>query len=190
MAFIRDFFRHKQTLVVFFSSTAIALYGYDQGMMSLINTNYNYLQTMDIRENSPLVGVVVSIYYVGCSVGAVLASAWADRFGRKSGMFACLAMSSLGNLIMFLSGIEGWENKLVDAMLGTTGNGKAPLATMFLGRVIMGLGVGKLNSLSRSLFPLVLDKMFCMSCACKYSSEGEEDCAAMRRQSENIRNRS
>jgi hypothetical protein len=31
----RDAYRNKQTHVVIFSSTAIALYGYDQGMMSL-----------------------------------------------------------------------------------------------------------------------------------------------------------
>lgn len=145
MAVLNGLLHSKQSLVVFFASTAIALYGYDQGMMSLINTNYNYLQTMDIRENSPLVGVIVSIYYIGCSVGAVLASAWADRFGRKSGMFVCLATSSLGNAIMFVSGIEGWENGLVNWLLGTTGVGRAPLATMFLGRTIMGLGVGESN---------------------------------------------
>lgn len=42
-----------------FSSTAIALYGYDQGMMSLINTNKDYLSTMGLEEESPQVGVIV-----------------------------------------------------------------------------------------------------------------------------------
>lgn len=45
--------------VVLFSSTAIALYGYDQGMMSLINTNKDYLSTMGLEEESPQVGVIV-----------------------------------------------------------------------------------------------------------------------------------
>ncbi len=62
--------KHQQ--VVLFSSTAIALYGYDQGMMSLINTNYDYLSTMGISETNPLVGVIVSVYYLGCAVGAVM----------------------------------------------------------------------------------------------------------------------
>ena len=48
----------KQTQVVLFSSTAIALYGYDQGMMSLINTNRSYLRTMGIEEESPIVGIM------------------------------------------------------------------------------------------------------------------------------------
>ena len=95
--------------------------------MSLINTNYDYLATMGISEDSSLVGLIVSVYYLGCAVGAVLFSAWADRFGRKSSMFACLATSSVGNLIMFISGL-GYKNQA--------------LLVMFLGRIIMGLGVG------------------------------------------------
>jgi hypothetical protein len=63
-------YNDKQTQVVIFSSTAIALYGYDQGMMSLINTNYDYLRTMGIGQDSALVGVVVAVYY--------LVSAWAN----------------------------------------------------------------------------------------------------------------
>jgi hypothetical protein len=50
--------------VVLFSSTAIALYGYDQGMMSLINTNKDYLSTMGLEEESPQVGVIVVCIYL------------------------------------------------------------------------------------------------------------------------------
>ena len=62
----------KKNEVVLFSATAIALYGYDQGMMSLINTNYDYLDTMGIKEEDPLVGIIVSVYYLGCAVGAIM----------------------------------------------------------------------------------------------------------------------
>ena len=118
----------KQTEVVLFSSTAIALYGYDQGMMSLINTNYNYLNTMGLAEDDPMVGVIVSVYYLGCAVGAVIASAFSNAKGRRPGIFACLATASLGNLLSFIAGIGG------------TGGG---LTLMLLGRIVMGLGVGK-----------------------------------------------
>ena len=114
-----------------FSSTAIALYGYDQGMMSLINTNYDYLTTMGIRENDPQVGVIVSVYYLGCAVGAVIFSWLADQYGRKPALFACLASASVGNFVMFVSGL---------------GYSKGALAVMYLGRVIMGLGVGGVDS--------------------------------------------
>lgn len=121
----------KQTNVVIFSATAIALYGYDQGMMSLINTNQNYLATMGIGEESPIVGVVVAIYYLGCAVGAVLFSKLADKAGRKKSIFFSLAAASLGNLIMFVAGMKFQ---------------KAALWVMLAGRVIMGLGVGGIDA--------------------------------------------
>jgi sugar porter (SP) family MFS transporter len=129
----RQAYHDKQTQVVLFSSTAIALYGYDQGMMSLINTNYEFLNTMGIGIDSAIVGVIVSVYYLGCAVGAVLFSKFADKKGRKKSIFACLATASLGNFIMFISGLgEGWPPN-------------AALATILVGRVVMGLGVGGID---------------------------------------------
>lgn len=114
-----------------FSSTAIALYGYDQGMMSLINTNSDYLSTMGISKESAMVGVIVSIYYLGTAVGAVLFSKIADKYGRKPALFGCLAMSSLGNAIMFIAGLGYDEGALI---------------VMIIGRIVMGLGVGGVDS--------------------------------------------
>ena len=116
---------------MFFSSIAIALYGYDQGMMSLVNTNYDYLSTMGIDGEDPLVGVIVSVYYLGCAVGSVLASLLADKRGRKPSIFACLAVTAAGNLLMFISGL-GFQT--------------GAMTLMFLGRIIMGLGVGGIDS--------------------------------------------
>ncbi|KAF1991606.1 MFS monosaccharide transporter-like protein [Aulographum hederae CBS 113979] len=117
--------------VVLFSSTAIALYGYDQGMMSLINTNHHYLRTMSIPSNSPIVGVIVSIYYLGCAAGAVIFSKYADRYGRKKAIFLCLFAAALGNLVMFVAGL---------------GYHRGARAVMMVGRVIMGLGVGGVDA--------------------------------------------
>ncbi|KAF1916812.1 general substrate transporter [Ampelomyces quisqualis] len=128
---LRQAYNDKQTHVVMFSATAIALYGYDQGMMSLINTNQNYLSTMGIAEESPIVGVIVAVYYLGCAVGAVLFSKLADKFGRKKSIFFSLASASLGNLIMFVSGMKF---------------PKLALGLMLAGRVIMGLGVGGIDA--------------------------------------------
>ena len=124
-------FADKKAEIVLFSSTAIALYGYDQGMMSLINTNQDYLATMGIAEESPIVGVIVSVYYLGCAVGSILASWFADRDGRKPSIFACLAITSLGNLIMFIAGL---------------GFSQGAIVLMFIGRTVMGLGVGGIDS--------------------------------------------
>ncbi|KAH0366696.1 general substrate transporter, partial [Aureobasidium melanogenum] len=121
----------KVTQVVVFSSTAIALYGYDQGMMSLINTNEDYLSTMGLPEESPIVGLIVALYYLGTAVGAVIFSFLADRFGRKPALFGCLAMSSLGNLIMFVSGLKFSQGAMI---------------VMIIGRIVMGLGVGGVDA--------------------------------------------
>ena len=96
--------------------------------MSLINTNYNYLATMGIAEEDPMVGIIVSVYYLGCAVGAVLGSRFADYKGRKAGIVATLLTAVVGNLIMFVAGMGGMSGGL---------------ATMLIGRIVMGLGVGR-----------------------------------------------
>lgn len=131
LQFFADGLINKKNEIVLFSATAIALYGYDQGMMSLINTNYDYLETMGISGESPLVGIIVSVYYLGCAVGAVLASLLADKAGRKPSIFASLALTALGNAFMFVSGL---------------GYDKGAMTMMFLGRIIMGLGVGGIDA--------------------------------------------
>jgi MFS family permease len=100
-------------------------------MMSLINTNENYLSTMGLPEESPIVGLIVALYYLGTAVGAVIFSYLADRFGRKPALFGCLAMSSLGNLIMFVAGLQ---------------YSKGAMIVMIAGRVVMGLGVGGVDA--------------------------------------------
>lgn len=100
-------------------------------MMSLINTNQDYLDTMGISKGDPLVGVIVSVYYLGTAVGAVIFSYMADKIGRRPALFGCLAMSSLGNLVMFIAGF---------------GYSQGALAVMFTGRIIMGLGVGGIDA--------------------------------------------
>jgi len=131
MSWVKQYLGDKKTEVIIFSSTAIALYGYDQGMMSLINTNYDYLNTMGIAEEDPMVGIIVSVYYLGCAVGAILASLFADKRGRKPSIFACLAVTALGNLLMFISGL-GYQ--------------KGAMWIMLVGRIVMGLGVGGIDA--------------------------------------------
>jgi sugar porter (SP) family MFS transporter len=108
-----------------------------QGMMSLINTNHNYLRTMQMKGESPVVGIIVSVYYLGCAVGSVLASWLADREGRKQSIFLCLATTTLGNLLMFISGLS---------MDGSSTWGGGAIGCMLAGRTVMGLGVGGIDA--------------------------------------------
>ena len=143
----------KKHEIVAFSSTAIALYGYDQGknrtstsmlqrvtcegMMSLINTNRDYLRTMRLSEESPVVGIIVSVYYLGAAIGSVLASWLADKEGRKPSIFLCLATTALGNTLMFISGLS------IDGSSPWDG---VAIVCMLVGRLVMGLGVGGIDA--------------------------------------------
>ena len=77
----------------------MTLFGYDQGVFGTLlelcgrfNT-YNspggvvvtgdYLDTMNLRNNSGLLGTVTAIYDIGCFFGALLAFAVGDPLGRK-----------------------------------------------------------------------------------------------------------
>jgi len=82
-----------------------------------------------------MVGIIVSVYYLGCTIGAILASWNADKKGRKPSIFACLATTSLGNLFMFASGLS---------MEGSSSWNSGAIGCMLAGRVVMGLGVGVL----------------------------------------------
>ncbi|KAI1137506.1 general substrate transporter [Hypoxylon sp. FL0543] len=124
--------------MVVFSSLAIALYGYDQGIMSLVNTNNSYLRTMGIREDSPVVGIIVSIYYLGCIVGAIMASNLADKRGRKVAITASLVISVIRNLLMFVPGIYPWNSD-------STWSGWS-IVVMCVGRVVLGLGIGGVDA--------------------------------------------
>lgn len=86
---------------------------------------------MGIAESSPIVGVIVSIYYLGTAVGAVLGSWYADKKGRHPSIIASLIVAALGNLIMFVAGLGYSKNAIV---------------VMMVGRVVMGLGVGGIDA--------------------------------------------
>jgi MFS family permease len=111
------------------------------GMMSLINTNYDYLTTMGISEEDPMVGIIVSVYYLGCAAGAVIGSWFSDLKGRRLAILATLLTSSIGNLIMFFAGLGG--------MPGAK-------ATMLIGRIVMGMGVGTCTSPSPAVMTRIL----------------------------------
>lgn len=105
--------------------------------MSLINTNYNYLETMQISKESPVVGVIVAVYYIGCTIGAIIASWLADKEGRRPSIFICLATTCAGNILMFISGYT---------MSGSSPWNGGAIACMLLGRIVMGLGVGGIDA--------------------------------------------
>ena len=102
----------------------------DQGVMSQINLNTQYYDVMGINpvknnsRNTAAVGGIVSVYYIGTFIGALLAGSLADRCGRiKAVVFGSL-----------------W------ALLGAVLQASAQNITwMCCARVIAGVGVGAID---------------------------------------------
>lgn len=84
-------------MINLFAGIAICFYGYDQGVMSLVNQNSDYQKLMGIyplegsSRNTAAEGGIVAVYYGGTLVGALMAGSLADRCGRiKAIVFGCL----------------------------------------------------------------------------------------------------
>ncbi|KAG8533739.1 uncharacterized protein KY384_001480 [Bacidia gigantensis] len=116
-----------------FAGVAIMFYGYDQGVMSQVNLNEDYWNIMGINSpkegprksrNVAAEGGIVSVYYAGTLVGALIAGSLADRCGRiKAVVFGSM-----------------W------ALLGAVLQASAyNIAWMCCARVIAGVGVGALD---------------------------------------------
>ena len=113
-----------------FAGVAIMFYGYDQGVMSLVNLNEDYQEKMKIvpiehnSRNVAALGGIVSVYYGGTLIGALAAGSLADRMGRiKAVVWGCL-----------------W------ALLGAVLQASAyNIAWMCCARVIAGVGVGAID---------------------------------------------
>ncbi|KAI9756833.1 MAG: hypothetical protein M1835_000695 [Candelina submexicana] len=113
-----------------FAGVAIMFYGYDQGVMSQVNLNPDYLMHMGIyptkgsSKNVAALGGIVAVYYGGTFIGALIAGSLADRCGRiKAVVFGSM-----------------W------ALLGAVLQASAyNMAWMCCARVIAGVGVGAID---------------------------------------------
>ncbi|OQD90879.1 hypothetical protein PENANT_c001G10884 [Penicillium antarcticum] len=86
-------FKNPSTMykaINFFACVAICFYGYDQGVMSMVNFNHDYQKLMGIyppegsSRTTTAEGGIVAVYYGGTMIGALMAGALADRCGRTS----------------------------------------------------------------------------------------------------------
>ncbi|KAI0937922.1 hypothetical protein AcV7_003256 [Taiwanofungus camphoratus] len=125
----------------FVAGLAIFFFGYDQGMMGGVNTAPDYVRVMKLGYSTyqgPSEGYVVtitkptrqggivSIYYLGTLIGALIAGILGDKLGRIKTMF-------IGSL---------WV--LIGATLQCSAQN---IAWMLCARVINGIGTGFLNAI-------------------------------------------
>ncbi|OQU97516.1 hypothetical protein CLAIMM_03441 [Cladophialophora immunda] len=113
------------------AGTCLLFFGYDAAVMSLVNINPDYLEHMDSAggtdRDAARVGGIVSFWFLGFLLGAILAGSYADKIGRlKSIQLGCVW------------GIVG------ACLLASAQN----FSWMVCGRIISGIGCGHLNTIA------------------------------------------
>ncbi|KZP06847.1 hypothetical protein FIBSPDRAFT_763696 [Athelia psychrophila] len=110
---------------------AILFYGYDQGVMSLVNLNEDYLTKMGIypttgnQRNTAALGGIVAVYYGGSLIGALFGGELADRAGRITAIMIGVIVSVIGAIFQASAQNITW---------------------MCCARVVTGLGVGAIDA--------------------------------------------
>lgn len=107
------------------ASSGFLLFGYDQGVMSGIITEPNFLKwfpQMDpMNKKGAIQALVVAIYEIGCLLGSFFIIAYGDKLGRRRAVL-------LGTVIM---------------LIGTAIQASSfSLAQLIVGRIVTGCGNG------------------------------------------------
>ncbi|CAG8299672.1 unnamed protein product [Penicillium salamii] len=106
--------------VTAFVSLGAFLFGYDQGVMGVIVADERWIDLMH-PKNSWVTGTVVSLYDVGCFIGAMSLGYLADPLGRERTLSVACAVFVVGAVLQAAS---------------------YTVVQITIGRVILGLGVG------------------------------------------------
>ncbi|KAJ5278710.1 Sugar transporter [Penicillium angulare] len=111
--------KYLYTLTAFVSLGAF-LFGYDQGVMGVIVADQRWIDLMH-PKNSWVTGMVVSLYDVGCFIGAMSLGWLADPFGRERTLAIACFVFIIGAILQAAS---------------------YTITQITIGRVILGYGVG------------------------------------------------
>ncbi|CAN6668378.1 high-affinity hexose transporter Hxt6p [Trichomonascus vanleenenianus] len=112
------------------SGCCIMFFGYDASVMSLVNSNPDYLRLMGTNHgtdrDAAAIGGIISVWFLGFAIGAIMTGSYADRIGR-------LKTATLGAVWAVLGG----------ALQASAFN----ITWMMFARVIGGIGCGHLNTI-------------------------------------------
>ncbi|KAI1107909.1 putative sugar transporter [Jackrogersella minutella] len=111
--------QYVYTLTAFVSLGAF-LFGWDQGVMAMIIADDRWLKLMQ-PANDWSVGFVISIYNIGCVVGAMTTGFFADSCGRERTISLASTVFIIGALLQAAS---------------------YTIAQISVGRLVLGFGVG------------------------------------------------
>ena len=90
--------RATRTAVAITCGQAFFLFGYDQGVFGGLITNPDFLNVFGHPEPG-LMGIIVSIYNLGCLFGCILNFFVADRLGRRKAIWVAMLFISVGAVI-------------------------------------------------------------------------------------------
>lgn len=105
--------------------TGFLLFGYDQGVMGGLLTLDSFLNNFPKLNDETIQGTAISIYEIGCMMGALSVTAWGDRYGRRMMIF-------IGSIIM-----------TIGAILQASA---FSLAQLIVGRIVTGIGNGMITA--------------------------------------------
>ena len=115
-----------QKLITAVATTDFLLFGYDQGVMAGIISSPAFVEAFpQVATSSTWQGFVVSIYAVGCFLGASFILSFGDRLGRRYSIFLGAAVMIIGVIIQ------------ITAVTPSTG----ATAQFIIGRCITGVSI-------------------------------------------------
>ncbi|KAF8907034.1 general substrate transporter [Gymnopilus junonius] len=79
-------------------TTAMTLFGYDQGVFGGIIVTPSFLETMG-NPDPNLQGTIVSLYDIGCFFGAISTFVFGERLGRKKSLIIGVIIMSIGAIL-------------------------------------------------------------------------------------------
>ncbi|CCC71498.1 hypothetical protein NCAS_0H01880 [Naumovozyma castellii] len=121
------------------------VFGWDTGTISGFVAQTDFLQRFGQHHSNGKhylskvrMGLIVSIFNIGCAVGGIILSKLGDIYGRKIGLITVVVIYVIGIIIQIAS-VKAWYQ-------------------YFIGRIISGLGVGGIAVLSPMLISEVSPK--------------------------------
>ncbi|KAK6002235.1 hypothetical protein QM012_001873 [Aureobasidium pullulans] len=102
-------------------ATDMTLFGYDQGVFGGVVVTEDYINLLNLANNSSLLSTITAIYDIGCFFGAIAAVMIGDPLGRKNSILVGTTIMSIG------------------AILQCTAFG---VPQMIVGRIVAGIGNG------------------------------------------------
>ncbi|RAK96494.1 general substrate transporter [Aspergillus ibericus CBS 121593] len=125
MANSKPYFGLKGGWLTFWVTVACAtdmmLFGYDQGVFAGVIVTSDFLDVLDLRGKTTLLGTITAIYDAGCLVGAMAAIYFGDILGRKKTILCGTTIMTVGAILQ--ASAYSVPQMIVGRIIAGIGNG-------------------------------------------------------------------